>query len=409
MRRPLVPLALIALLAALAPTAVARVPLDAAVARAVAQSPVGDRASIAIRDANGTIIAAVRPTASVLPASNEKLITAVTALRLLGPDHRLTTSLVAATPPVDGVVEGDVWLVGGGDPLFSTSAFGTRAYGTYVATPERLADDLVRAEITVIRGRIRTDATRFDATPGAPGWKPSFIPTESPPLSALTVDRAARAPERAAARALRRALLRAGIAVGGVGPAGPAPVDAAVLAAVSGAPARILLEQAGKHSDNFVAEMLLKAVAADETGRGTTAAGARLARAQLRELGVPLEGVVIRDGSGLSYANRTTAASLSALLAAADDDMELGPVLRETLAVAGRDGTLAGRMRTGPAAGVVQAKTGTLNDASALSGYAGACAFSVLVTGTWVDQAAAHALQDRIAQLLARRQADCGG
>ena len=55
----------------------------------------------------------------------------------------------------------------------------------------------------------------------------------------------------------------------------------------------------------------------------------------------------------------------------------------------------------------VRAKTGTLNDASTLSGYAGACAFSVLVQRTWVDQAAAHALQDRIAQLLARRSAEC--
>ncbi|MEY4226114.1 MAG: hypothetical protein RL190_871, partial [Actinomycetota bacterium] len=280
-------------------------------------------------------------------------------------------------------------------------------WGIYAPTADRLAADLAAAGVTRITGRVNADASRFDDEPGAPGWKPEFIPAQSPPISALTLDRAATAPSLRAARAVRRALVRAGIQVG---PARIAPAPAAdpvELARVESAPIGILAELAGRDSDNFVAEMLLKAAAVEATGRGTTAAGVETERDVLAELGVSGRGLAIVDGSGLSYDNRATAAALSLLLARIDDDPALGPAMRTALATAGVNGTLAGRMRSGPAAGFVRAKTGSLNDASALSGYAGECAFSVLVQRTWVDKVAAHALQDRIAQLLARRSAEC--
>ncbi len=390
-----------------APTAQAARPLPDAVRALVQQSSVGDATSVVVRDGDGAVLAAVRPNAPRLPASNQKLITIATALDVLGPQARLATTLVAATEPVDGVVTGDVWLVGGGDPTFSTSAFADAYWGIYAPTADRLAADLAAAGVTRITGRVNADASRFDDVPGAPGWKPEFIPAQSPPISALTIDRAATAPSLRAARAVRRALVRAGIQVG---PARIAPAPAAdpvELARVESAPVGILAELAGRDSDNFVAEMLLKAAAVEATGRGTTAAGVETERDVLAELGVSGRGLAIVDGSGLSYDNRATAAALSLLLARIDDDPALGPAMRTALATAGVNGTLAGRMQSGPAAGLVRAKTGSLNDASSLSGYAGECAFSVLVQRTWVDQAAAHALQDRIAQLLARRSAEC--
>ena len=390
-----------------APTAQAARPLPDAVRALVQQSSVGDATSVVVRDGDGAVLAAVRPNAPRLPASNQKLITIATALDVLGPQARLATTLVAATEPVGGVVTGDVWLVGGGDPTFSTSAFADAYWGIYAPTADRLAADLAAAGVTRITGRVNADASRFDDVPGAPGWKPEFIPAQSPPISALTIDRAATAPSLRAARAVRRALVRAGIQVG---PARIAPAPAAdpvELARVESAPVGILAELAGRDSDNFVAEMLLKAAAVEATGRGTTAAGVETERGVLAELGVPDRGLALVDGSGLSYDNRATAAALSLLLARIDDDPALGPAMRTSLATAGVNGTLASRMQSGPAAGLVRAKTGSLNDASSLSGYAGECAFSVLVQRTWVDQAAAHALQDRIAQLLARRSAEC--
>jgi len=390
-----------------APAAQAARPLPDAVRALVQRSSVGDATSVVVRDGDGAVLAAVRPNAPRLPASNQKIITIATALDVLGPQARLATTLVAAAEPVDGVVTGDVWLVGGGDPTFSTSAFADAYWGIYAPTADRLAADLAAAGVTRITGRVNADASRFDDEPGAPGWKPEFIPAQSPPISALTIDRAATAPSLRAARAVRRALVRAGIQVG---PARIAPAPAAdpvELARVESAPIGILAELAGRDSDNFVAEMLLKAAAVEATGRGTTAAGVETERDVLAELGVSGRGLAIVDGSGLSYDNRATAAALSLLLARIDDDPALGPAMRTALATAGVNGTLAGRMRSGPAAGFVRAKTGSLNDASALSGYAGECAFSVLVQRTWVDKVAAHALQDRIAQLLARRSAEC--
>ena len=390
-----------------APAAQAARPLPDAVRALVQRSSVGDATSVVVRDGDGAVLAAVRPNAPRLPASNQKIITIATALDVLGPQARLATTLVAAAEPVDGVVTGDVWLVGGGDPTFSTSAFADAYWGIYAPTADRLAADLAAAGVTRITGRVNADASRFDDVPGAPGWKPEFIPAQSPPISALTIDRAATAPSLRAARAVRRALVRAGIQVGPARVA-PAPAaDAVELAHVESAPVGILAELAGRDSDNFVAEMLLKAAAVEATGRGTTAAGVETERGVLAELGVPDRGLALVDGSGLSYDNRATAAALSLLLARIDDDPALGPAMRTALATAGVNGTLAGRMQSGPAAGLVRAKTGSLNDASSLSGYAGECAFSVLVQRTWVDQAAAHALQDRIAQLLARRSAEC--
>ena len=390
-----------------APAAQAARPLPDAVRALVQRSSVGDATSVVVRDGDGAVLAAVRPNAPRLPASNQKIITIATALDVLGPQARLATTLVAAAEPVDGVVTGDVWLVGGGDPTFSTSAFADAYWGIYAPTADRLAADLAAAGVTRITGRVNADASRFDDVPGAPGWKPEFIPAQSPPISALTIDRAATAPSLRAARAVRRALVRAGIQVGPARVA-PAPAaDAVELAHVESAPVGILAELAGRDSDNFVAEMLLKAAAVEATGRGTTAAGVETERDVLAELGVSGRGLAIVDGSGLSYDNRATAAALSLLLARIDDDPALGPAMRAALATAGVNGTLAGRMQSGPAAGLVRAKTGSLNDASSLSGYAGECAFSVLVQRTWVDQAAAHALQDRIAQLLARRSAEC--
>ena len=150
--------------------------------------------------------------------------------------------------------------------------------------------------------------------------------------------------------------------------------------------------------------MLLKAVAADNGRLGTTARGAARARVVLRGLGVDLDNFRILDGSGLARDNRATASGLAELLVAVRDEPEIAEPFLDSLARPGRSGTLQDRMTTGPARDAVYAKTGTLNDVSTLSGYAGSYSFSILIERPGLDRTAALALQDRIAQVLSRER-----
>jgi D-alanyl-D-alanine carboxypeptidase/D-alanyl-D-alanine-endopeptidase (penicillin-binding protein 4) len=156
-----------------------------------------------------------------------------------------------------------------------------------------------------------------------------------------------------------------------------------------------------KPSDNYFAEMLLKGLAMQASGRGTTAGGARIvARFAKRIGGRPSR---LADGSGLSRANRASPYRIVRLLLAMRERDEAQAFLR-SLSVAGRDGTLGPRMRGGPARGHCRGKTGTLSNVSAVSGYCRARSgdtyvFSILMNG--VDPYGARRLQDRMLQSLA--------
>jgi PBP4 family serine-type D-alanyl-D-alanine carboxypeptidase len=155
-------------------------------------------------------------------------------------------------------------------------------------------------------------------------------------------------------------------------------------------------------SDNFTAEMLLKTLGAQLAGQGTTAAGARIVIRTLEDARIPLRGVRIVDGSGLSPLDRLTPRAIAAVLTHAWRDSRLRLPFWQALAVAGRTGTLANRLRSGPAFGIVHAKTGTTDEASALSGFVGRrLAFAVIQNGRPVATIAAHTAQDRFATALA--------
>ena len=135
-------------------------------------------------------------------------------------------------------------------------------------------------------------------------------------------------------------------------------------------------------SDNFVAEMLVKELGAVQGQGGTTAAGVGFVTGLLAQAGVPLDGVRLVDGSGLSLLDRLTPDALASLLSTMWGDVEVRLELLSSLPVAGRTGTLHDRMRRSAAAGVVRAKTGTTSNASALSGFAGdRYVFSILQNG----------------------------
>ena len=157
-----------------------------------------------------------------------------------------------------------------------------------------------------------------------------------------------------------------------------------------------------RESDNFTAEMMVKELGAESGAGGTTAAGVAVVRRYLAAAGVPLAGVRIVDGSGLSLEDRLTARALAALLVTSWADPDLHRPLWAALAVAGVNGTLEHRMQLRPARGAVHAKTGTTDEASALSGYAGSrFAFTVLQNGRPVATRPAQRAQDRFASALA--------
>ena len=157
-----------------------------------------------------------------------------------------------------------------------------------------------------------------------------------------------------------------------------------------------------RQSDNFYAEMLLKELGARAGHGGTTSEGIHVVRKELRRRGVPLEGVVLADGSGLSAYDRLTATTTTLLLISASSDAGIDEPFMDSLPVAGISGTLVDRMTSGPAYGNVRAKTGTTDSASALSGYVRTrYVFSIFMNGSPVPWWYAREAQDRFAQVLA--------
>jgi len=329
------------------------------------------------------------------PASNEKLIVTYAALHELGPAYRFRTEVFATGRLVDGVWHGDVFLKGFGDPTLTSSQLG------------RLAAQVAELGVTRIDGRVLGDESWFDSARTAPGWKSSFYRYECPPLSALVVDRAwydhhiAFQPALAAAGRFKALLAARGIATRAAG-VGRAPEGTLALAQVESAPLRSVIATMDHESDNFIAEMLTKDLGAEVGGAGTTAAGGRVEVRDLAAAGVPVVGVRIADGSGLSLDDRLTARTLASLLVTVWSEPDLRLPVWSGLAIAGVNGTLEKRMRRAPARGVVHAKTGTTSQASALSGYVGSrFAFVVLQNGAPVSWRQAEKAEDRFATALA--------
>ncbi|MFN0154842.1 MAG: D-alanyl-D-alanine carboxypeptidase/D-alanyl-D-alanine-endopeptidase [Gaiella sp.] len=327
----------------------------------------------------------------VAPASNEKVPVAWAALVHLGPNHRFATEVVADGERRGGVVDGDLVLVGNGDP-------------TLDADDIRALARMVRAAgIRTVTGRIRGDESAFDLRRAGPAWKAGFLGLESPALSALVVDRAkgwpGLSPPLLAARALREALAEVGVTAGRPG-LGKAPDGVEPLAVHRSAPLSAILQPMLADSDNFTAEMLLKTLGTVSGRRGTSAAGAGIVMSTMEEAGVPMAGVAIVDGSGLSSDNRLTAEALVGVYRIALADDEIRPVFLAALARPGREGTM--EQRIPELRKRVRAKTGTTRISCSLSGVVdGRYAFAVIETGNPVASWTARAAQDRFVQVLA--------
>lgn len=409
-RRVLLALPAILVVLACPPAAAAQSPdsaLQTALRRALAPAG-GQTGALVVDETDGRVLYALRPDVQRVPASNQKLWITATALARYGAQGTLPTRVfgVGERQP-DGTFRGNLYLRGAGDPTFGSLSFTRRAYGGG-ATTYQLAGSLAAAGIRGVQGSILGDETIFDRRRGP--HSTGIAAYVGGPLSGLSYDRGlSRAsgtgfqvrPATFAASQLVVALRARGIQVSG--PAGEArtPAGARELTRANSLPMSTIIRLTNRPSDNYLAEMLIKALGASFGGSGTTPGGARVVSSHLRSMGV---GARVVDGSGLSRLNRASPRQFVTLLTAMDRSSVAG-AFRDSLAVAGRSGTLASRMRGTTAAGRCQGKTGTLNGVTGLSGYCDTIggrrlAFSILMNG--VSVSGGRSLQNAATVAIAR-------
>ncbi len=334
-------------------------------------------------DGYGEVVA-LEPDLALLPASNEKLLTAVGARLLLDPDARFRTEVRH---------DGDhLVLVAGGDPSLRTRGAHSLA---------ALAGQVRAAGVQRVAG-VHVDASHFDPATTARGWQDWQMPAYVGPMSALTVDdnrgRTDGAyladPALGNGEAFVAALRAVGVAVDGPVRHGVAGAAAPVVAVVDSPTTAELTHDMLLRSDNEIAEALVR-----EIGSGSTDAGLSRVATALEPWCLHLTGAA-GDGSGLSRDNWRSAREWRHLLQVAISQPWAGD-LWSGLPVAGRTGTLGGRLTGLTTNGKVWAKTGSIIGGSALSGYAvmpdgRQVVFSVVVNGEPGAASRAVAAIDRL-------------
>jgi D-alanyl-D-alanine carboxypeptidase/D-alanyl-D-alanine-endopeptidase (penicillin-binding protein 4) len=349
-------------------------------------------------------------------ASTQKLLTGAAALAVLGADATLTTRVLATGDPATGRAEKLV-LVGGGDPLLSTAEFravlesDAKTAGTPSTSMEALADAVVAKGVTQVGSLVVVD-DRYDGERYNPAWPASYR-TEGQigPVGALTVNKGYSRykptavpvddPAIAAGAELARLLGARGVTVGGSPQRDRVPEGATEVAAIESTPVSSLVAEVVRSSDNLAAEMLVKEIGVHRAKEGTTAAGLAAATAELATLGVPMEGVALVDGSGLSRDNRVTCQALAGTV-----DLGVRPdlaALWDGMSVAGQTGTLADELLGTGLEGRLRGKTGFLNGVTGLAGLVDTgqpVRFSLLVNGAFGETDAVR-IRGRLAEIIA--------
>jgi D-alanyl-D-alanine carboxypeptidase/D-alanyl-D-alanine-endopeptidase (penicillin-binding protein 4) len=322
---------------------------------------------------------------TLAPASVQKLLTATAALEVLGPTTRLATVMVAEKEAENGVIAGDLFLIGGGDPLLTTAG-----YRSSLDNPNQFSEDftavadaLATAGVKKVNGAIVGDDSRYENVRWLSSWPTRYqIGGTVGPLSALIVNdgqtgftvspdapnpnRKAGDPTLLAAETFKAVLASRGIDVAGPSRTGKAPQDAVRIATFESATVAEIVDEMLSDSDNTTAELLTREIGFVSSGNGTTTAGLAAIFETASRLGIPVDDLKISDGSGLSLENRMSCTLALALITAAPK----GSIVADALPLAGKTGTLRKRMLSTPATGRVWAKTGTLNTVNALAGFA---------------------------------------
>jgi D-alanyl-D-alanine carboxypeptidase/D-alanyl-D-alanine-endopeptidase (penicillin-binding protein 4) len=358
-----------------------------------------------------------------MPASNQKLLTGATALTQLGPDFRFVTRFASNGPQRDSTLDGDLIVVGRGDPTFSDSM---RA-GDYRNAFRDMADSLSSRGIRRIRGSLRRAGDAFpDSTYGF-GWQVDDLRTSSGAVvdelfvnegllpgkrvrsngDTVSAPVVIREPAAAFLDALAAALSERHITLDGSADARAALPDSGMLPIfeLRSPPLSAILARMAKPSQNQIAEILFKTLALEKTGVGTADSARRVVERQLLAWGALPDGFAVRDGSGLSRHDYVTPETIVRVLDAMRTSRDF-PVWYDALPIAGVDGTISARMKGTPAERNVHAKTGTVDKARSLSGYVTTAdgrmlLFSLLCNNFTVPNREVERVQDAILVLLA--------
>ena len=358
-----------------------------------------------------------------MPASNQKLLTGATALTQLGPDFRFVTRFATNGPQRDSTLDGDLIVVGRGDPTFSDSM---RA-GDYRNAFRDMADSLSSRGIRRIRGSLRRAGDAFpDSTYGF-GWQVDDLRTSSGAVvdelfvnegllpgkrvrsngDTVSAPIVIRDPAAAFLDALAAALSERHITLDGSADARAALPDSGLLPIfeLRSPPLSAILARMAKPSQNQIAEILFKTLALEKTGIGVADSARRVVERQLLAWGALPDGFAVRDGSGLSRHDYVTPETIVRVLDAMRTSRDF-PVWYDALPIAGVDGTISARMKGTPAERNVRAKTGTVDKARSLSGYVTTAdgrmlLFSFLCNNFTVPNREVERVQDAILVLLA--------
>lgn len=366
------------------------------------------------------------------PASNVKLVSTATALDVLGAQFRYETRLLGRAPDAEGVVRGDLYLLGSGDPMLRLHHLAAlarrlrargivRITGDIVVGTSPIRDALGHSQVTVTvtggsragerpRVTVSPDSSLFRVTTTAVtttrgrrsriGVGIREVRDEGATYLWLTVSGKIRANRRwkvtrrvpssvlFTAYSLRSFLQAEGIEVEGGVRREPQPPDGlSTLALHESAPMSVLAAKVNKPSWNWLADRIVwTAGAALYGGDPDNDKGVRAMQAWLGGIGIEPGSYRVDNGSGLSYTNHMSARQIVQVLLAAYQNFRIGPDYVASLAIGGRDGTLRGRFRGHPSEGWVRGKTGTLHGVAALSGFVSAggedmLCFAILTNG----------------------------
>jgi len=344
----------------------------------------------------GIRIASVNSEKALVPASSTKLITAAVALEILKPSFTFQTDVYGAVDST-GLVQ-DLYLVGGGDPVIVRNEYPpTEKYQTTSGTSlESLADSVVAAGVTRIAGSIVGVDSRYDDIRFVDVWPSSFRFAEAGPIGALVVDDGVVLgqpmkpddPALAAAVELQNVLGARGVITSGSPRHELLPSSVQLLTSIQSAPLSQIVQEMLVNSDNNTAELLLKEIGYSSKGVGSTQAGLDVVREQLIKWKLN-SNVVLFDGSGLASGNRIPCDVFMTIL------KNFSSMFPDLMAIAGESGTIRDSFLGSSVAGVLRAKTGTLNGVKALVGYlpvnnADPVIFSLLINKNGVDNQSSY-------------------